>query len=71
MGRYSVDEAVITYKLKDASNWWRDINDSPLWQDRIFHILAALYGLVAAVALVCIPFLFTITFIFPSLFIFN
>ncbi|KAK6252078.1 hypothetical protein QUC31_013798 [Theobroma cacao] len=52
MGRYSVDEAVIAYKLKDASDWWRDVNDSPLWQDRIFHILAALYGLVAAVALV-------------------
>ncbi|XWS69516.1 hypothetical protein CRYUN_Cryun04dG0185300 [Craigia yunnanensis] len=52
MGRYSVDEAVIAYKLNYASNWWRDINDSPLWQDRIFHILAALYGIIAAVALV-------------------
>ncbi|XP_022776611.1 protein TOM THREE HOMOLOG 1 [Durio zibethinus] len=52
MGSYSVDEAVIAYKLKDAYNWWRDINDSPLWQDRIFHILAALYGIVAAVAVV-------------------
>ncbi|XVF03046.1 hypothetical protein REPUB_Repub04eG0226400 [Reevesia pubescens] len=52
MGRYSVDEAVMAYKLKDASNWWHDINDSPLWQDRIFHILAALYALVAVVALV-------------------
>ncbi|KAH9728543.1 Tobamovirus multiplication protein 3 [Citrus sinensis] len=35
-----------------ASNWWHDVNESPLWQDRIFHVLAALYGLVAAVALV-------------------
>ncbi|XVE74507.1 hypothetical protein DITRI_Ditri12bG0022600 [Diplodiscus trichospermus] len=52
MGTYGVDEAVIAYELKDASSWWRDINDSPLWQDRIFHILAALYGLVAAVAFV-------------------
>ncbi|XVE85623.1 hypothetical protein DITRI_Ditri17bG0105100 [Diplodiscus trichospermus] len=52
MGRYSVDGAVIAYNLKDASDWWRDINDSPLWQDRIFHILTGLYGLVAAVALV-------------------
>ncbi|XWS64083.1 hypothetical protein CRYUN_Cryun06bG0156400 [Craigia yunnanensis] len=52
MGGYSLDEAVIAYKLKDASNWWRDINDSPLWQDRIFQILAALYALVAAIALV-------------------
>ncbi|XVE91779.1 hypothetical protein REPUB_Repub01dG0041300 [Reevesia pubescens] len=53
MGSYNVDEeAVIAYKLKDAFSWWRDINDSLLWQDRIFHILAALYALVAAVALV-------------------
>ncbi|XP_022725476.1 tobamovirus multiplication protein 3-like [Durio zibethinus] len=52
MGHYGVDEAVRAYKLNDASNWWRNINNSPLWQDRIFHILAALYGLVAAVALV-------------------
>ncbi|XWS34307.1 hypothetical protein CRYUN_Cryun21dG0029000 [Craigia yunnanensis] len=52
MGRYSVDETMIAYKLKDASNWWRDINDSSLGKDRIFHILAGLYVLVAAVALV-------------------
>ena len=24
-------------------DWWRDINESPLWQDRIFHALAVLY----------------------------
>ncbi|KHF98156.1 hypothetical protein F383_14172 [Gossypium arboreum] len=52
MESYSVDVAAIAYKLKDTANWWRDINGSRLWQDRIFHILAALYGLVAAVALV-------------------
>ncbi|KAE8663892.1 Protein TOM THREE [Hibiscus syriacus] len=46
------EEAVVALKLKEASNWWNDVNDSPLWQDRIFHILAALYGLVAAVAFV-------------------
>ena len=61
MGRYGVDEAVIAYKPKDASNWWRDINDSPFWQDRIFHILAGLYVLVAVVALVCLSSLFIIT----------
>ncbi|KAK9274518.1 hypothetical protein L1049_021767 [Liquidambar formosana] len=44
--------AVIAYRLKDASNWWEKVNDSPLWQDRIFRILAALYGLVAVIALV-------------------
>ncbi|KAL9352736.1 hypothetical protein Peur_055416 [Populus x canadensis] len=43
---------VISFKLKEASSWWHDINESPFWQDRIFHVLAALYGLVAAVALI-------------------
>ncbi|GAU13772.1 hypothetical protein TSUD_82810 [Trifolium subterraneum] len=36
----------------ETSNWWRDINVSPLWQDRTFHLLAVLYGIVAAIALV-------------------
>ncbi|GMJ04547.1 tobamovirus multiplication protein 3 [Hibiscus trionum] len=52
MEGYGVDAAAIAIKLKNASNSWRGINDSPLWQDRIFHILAALYGLVSVVALV-------------------
>ncbi|KAJ6726115.1 TOBAMOVIRUS MULTIPLICATION PROTEIN 3 [Salix purpurea] len=43
--------AVIAFKLKEASSWWQDINESPFWQDRIFHVLAALYSIVAAVAL--------------------
>jgi hypothetical protein len=33
-------------------DWWRDINESPLWQDRIFHALAVLYNIVSTVALV-------------------
>ncbi|KAL6189723.1 hypothetical protein ACLB2K_036126 [Fragaria x ananassa] len=44
--------AVIAYNLKDSSSWWHDINASTLWQDRIFHGLAVLYGLVAVVAVV-------------------
>ncbi|XP_022632549.1 protein TOM THREE HOMOLOG 1 isoform X2 [Vigna radiata var. radiata] len=44
--------AVAALDLTESSNWWRDINESPLWQDRIFHLLAILYGIVAAVALV-------------------
>ncbi|KAJ1399964.1 hypothetical protein SESBI_29942 [Sesbania bispinosa] len=44
--------AVAALNFTESSNWWRDINDSPFWQDRIFHILAILYGIVAAVALV-------------------
>ncbi|GAB4847806.1 Tobamovirus multiplication protein 3 [Ancistrocladus abbreviatus] len=44
--------AVVAYALKDASNWWNDISKSHEWQDRIFHFLAALYGIVSVVALV-------------------
>nr|ACU20793.1 unknown [Glycine max] len=44
--------AVAALDLTESSNWWRDIDRSPLWQDRIFHLLAILYGIVAAVALV-------------------
>ncbi|XP_057961195.1 protein TOM THREE HOMOLOG 1 [Malania oleifera] len=53
MGRSVVmPSAVMAHRLTEASNWWKEVNDSPLWQDRIFHILAALYGVVATVALV-------------------
>ncbi|XP_062209661.1 tobamovirus multiplication protein 3-like [Phragmites australis] len=38
--------------LDGVPDWWHDVNDSPLWQDRTFHALAALYGVVALVALV-------------------
>ncbi|XP_014520866.1 tobamovirus multiplication protein 3 [Vigna radiata var. radiata] len=44
--------AVAAVDLTDASNWWNDIDDSPVWQDRIFYTLAVLYGIVATVALV-------------------
>lgn len=67
MGRSSVGAttspaAVIAFTLTDASSWWHDINVSPLWQDRIFYILAALYGVVSAIALV--PFLLLSLFYF-------
>lgn len=51
--------AALNFTESSSSNWWRDINNSPLWQDRIFHVLAVLYGIVAAIALV-------ITISFPS-----
>lgn len=44
--------AAVVFSESDSSNWWRDINHSPLWQDRIFLVLAVLYGVVAAIALV-------------------
>ncbi|OIW18096.1 hypothetical protein TanjilG_01185 [Lupinus angustifolius] len=44
--------AAVLFSETQSSNWWHDINDSPFWQDRIFLVLAALYGIVSAVALV-------------------
>ena len=49
---------VAAYKLKNASNWWDQIDESPLWQDRLYHILAALFGIVSFVAVVTFFFFF-------------
>ncbi|KAG6511504.1 hypothetical protein ZIOFF_029572 [Zingiber officinale] len=38
--------------LRSGDDWWDEVNNSVLWQDRIFHTLAVLYGLMFAVALV-------------------
>ncbi|KAK9115656.1 hypothetical protein Sjap_014603 [Stephania japonica] len=45
-------ESVTALRLTNAVNWWDDVNGSPIWQDRIFHTLAALFGIVSAVALI-------------------
>ncbi|XP_071702456.1 tobamovirus multiplication protein 3-like [Rutidosis leptorrhynchoides] len=42
---------IMMYTLKDASDYWHILNDTPIWQDRMFHALAFLYGLVAIVAM--------------------
>lgn len=44
--------ATVMLRLKDATSWWDVMNESPVWQDRIFHVLACLCGIVAAFALV-------------------
>ncbi|MFS8021234.1 hypothetical protein Hanom_Chr16g01425161 [Helianthus anomalus] len=46
------EASVAIYTLKDSYTLWDFLNHSPLWQDRIFHLLAALYALVSLVALV-------------------
>ncbi|CAI9262681.1 unnamed protein product [Lactuca saligna] len=46
------EASVAMYNLKDAYSFWDVLNNSPVWQDRIFHALAALYGIVSIVALV-------------------
>ncbi|KAJ6809717.1 tobamovirus multiplication protein 3-like [Iris pallida] len=38
--------------LRSASDWWDQVNGSVVWQDWIFHVLAGLFGLVSAVALI-------------------
>ncbi|KAE9615769.1 hypothetical protein Lalb_Chr04g0258801 [Lupinus albus] len=44
--------AVAAIELTASSSWWNDINESPVWQNNIFHTLSVLYAIVAAVALV-------------------
>ncbi|KAG5608568.1 hypothetical protein H5410_019849 [Solanum commersonii] len=44
--------AVVAYRLHGAISWWNEVNESSIWQDRIFYDLAILYGVVSAVALV-------------------
>ncbi|XP_074580516.1 tobamovirus multiplication protein 3-like [Curcuma longa] len=43
---------VVAISLDRASGWWEGAENSVLLQDWIFHTLAALYGIVAAVALI-------------------
>ncbi|XP_072983090.1 tobamovirus multiplication protein 3-like [Typha latifolia] len=43
---------VAAVALESAVSWWDEVNNSAMWQDRIFHTLAGLYGLVGAVALI-------------------
>ncbi|KAJ4974461.1 hypothetical protein NE237_007635 [Protea cynaroides] len=52
MDSTDVPSLAISYALKETSNWWDEINNSPVWQDRIFHVLAGLYALVGIVALI-------------------
>ncbi|XP_008813656.1 tobamovirus multiplication protein 3-like [Phoenix dactylifera] len=48
----SVVPNVAAVALTSAANWWDEVNNSPLWQDRIYHTLAGLFGFVGAVALI-------------------
>ncbi|KAL4575595.1 hypothetical protein LXL04_022443 [Taraxacum kok-saghyz] len=48
----SLNDTTVMYALKDAYSWWDELNNSPIGQDLIFHVLSALYGVVTIVALV-------------------
>ena len=58
---------VLSQGLRNAEEWWEVVNHSPAWQDSIFHTLAALFGIIGIVALVCSLFDFGFDF-FISLF---
>ncbi len=38
--------------LERLPAWWEDIDDDPKWQEYVFVVLSAAYGLVTLVALV-------------------
>ncbi|MQL78480.1 hypothetical protein Taro_010913 [Colocasia esculenta] len=44
--------AMAAHGLQSASHWWEEVNNSPAWQDWIFHALAALFGIVGTIALI-------------------
>uniref|UniRef100_A0A1J3JTE4 Tobamovirus multiplication protein 3 n=1 Tax=Noccaea caerulescens TaxID=107243 RepID=A0A1J3JTE4_NOCCA len=48
----SSSSSTAALNLKDATNWWSDVNESPVWQDSIFYILAVLYGIVSVIAVI-------------------
>jgi len=43
---------VSAHKLRDATDWWQEVNDSTIWQDRIFQTLAGMYAFISVVALI-------------------
>ncbi|RZS17054.1 hypothetical protein BHM03_00049161 [Ensete ventricosum] len=47
-----MDSSSVVLAHRTASDWWDEVNNSTLWQDRIFHALSVLFGLISAVALV-------------------
>ncbi|CAN7020693.1 hypothetical protein BRARA_F00979 [Brassica rapa] len=52
MHSLSSSSSASSLNLKEATNWWWDVNESPVWQDRIFHILAFLYAVVSVIAVI-------------------
>ncbi|CAG7868897.1 unnamed protein product [Brassica rapa] len=52
MHSLSSSSSASSLNLKEGTNWWWDVNESPVWQDRIFHILAVLYAVVSVIAVI-------------------
>lgn len=52
MDSAGIQSILMSFGFRSASDWWDKINNSKIWQDRIFHALAVLYGFVAAVAFI-------------------
>ncbi|XP_042429028.1 tobamovirus multiplication protein 3-like isoform X2 [Zingiber officinale] len=51
MRRFMVSSPALL-ALRSGTGWSDEVNGSALWQDRIFHTLALLYGLLSAIALI-------------------
>ncbi|KHN29772.1 hypothetical protein glysoja_036343 [Glycine soja] len=45
--------SVAVVELTDASSWWHEIDDSPAWQDLVFHLINILVNGVQ-----CVVFIF-------------
>ncbi|CAF1925574.1 BnaC05g49650D [Brassica napus] len=52
MHSLSSPSSAASLNLKEGTNWWWDVNESPVWQDRIFHLLAVLYAVVSVIAVI-------------------
>ncbi|KAG7594948.1 Leucine-rich repeat-containing N-terminal plant-type [Arabidopsis thaliana x Arabidopsis arenosa] len=38
--------------MLSSSIWWSDVNDSTIWEDQIFYVLAIIYGIVSIYSLI-------------------
>lgn len=54
-------------QAQQLGSWWDDVDDSPVWQARIFYALAGAYLLIGLVALVSLQFLHLVELCFSLL----
>ncbi|EFH70624.1 hypothetical protein ARALYDRAFT_892224 [Arabidopsis lyrata subsp. lyrata] len=61
---FSIDDGEI---MLSSLIWWSDVNDSLIWEDEIFYVLAIIYGIVSIYSLVLLPAFFRFYFSFLNL----
>lgn len=47
-----VQDLLLAKEVSELPAWWERIDDDPKWQEYVFVVLSAAYGLLALVALV-------------------